>query len=152
LITGSLFDSKYKGSDGIERNTAFNTKYAANILAGKEFALGKKGTILYANVKFTTIGGRYFTPLDFMQSQARLIAVYDKSNAFSEKQTAYFRMDVKAGYRKDFKSSSMEFSVDFQNVTNHQNIFSQGYNIYRNTISYNYQQGFFPVPTFRYTF
>jgi hypothetical protein len=152
LITGSLFDSKYKGSDGIERNTAFNTKYAANILAGKEFALGKKGTILYANVKFTTIGGRYFTPLDFMQSQARLIAVYDKSNAFSEKQTAYFRMDVKAGYRKDYKSSSMEFSVDFQNVTNHQNIFSQGYNNYRNTISYNYQQGFFPVPTFRYTF
>src|SRR5256885_6012423 len=27
LITGSLFDSKYKGSDRIERNTAFNGNY-----------------------------------------------------------------------------------------------------------------------------
>jgi CarboxypepD_reg-like domain/TonB-dependent Receptor Plug Domain len=152
LVTGSLFDSKYKGSDGIERNTAFNTKYAANILAGKEFKVGKKGTVLYTNLKLTTIGGRYFTPLDFAASQTRGSAVYDRTNAFSEKQTAYFRMDMKVGYRKDFKASSMEFAVDFQNLTNHQNIFSQGYNKFRNTVSYEYQQGFFPVPTFRYTF
>ncbi|MES2779317.1 MAG: TonB-dependent receptor, partial [Bacteroidota bacterium] len=152
LITGSLFDSKYKGSDGVERNTAFNTKYAANILAGKEFKLGKKGTVLYTNLKLTTIGGKYFTPLDFAASQARGSAVYNRTNAFSEKQTAYFRMDMKIGYRKDFKASSMEFAVDFQNVTNHQNIFSQGYNKFKNTVSYEYQQGFFPVPTFRYTF
>ena len=37
LVTASLFDSKYKGSEGIERNTAFNTHYASNILPGKEF-------------------------------------------------------------------------------------------------------------------
>lgn len=152
LVTGSLFDSKYKGSDGVERNTAFNTKYAANVLAGKEFKLGKKGTVLYTNLKFTTIGGKYFTPLDFAASQAKGNAVYDKTHAFSDKQTAYFRMDMKVGYRKDFKASSMEFAIDFQNVTNHQNIFSQGYNKFKNTISYEYQQGFFPVPTFRYTF
>ncbi|MCB0644138.1 MAG: TonB-dependent receptor, partial [Phaeodactylibacter sp.] len=36
LITGSLFDSKYAGSDGIERNTAFNNQYVLNVLAGKE--------------------------------------------------------------------------------------------------------------------
>ncbi|MES2560543.1 MAG: TonB-dependent receptor [Bacteroidota bacterium] len=152
LITGSLFDSKYKGSDGVERNTAFNTRYAANVLAGKEFKVGKKGTVLYTNLKFTTIGGKYFTPVDFAASQLRGNAVYDRTNAFSEKQSAYFRMDMKVGYRKDFKSSSMEFAIDFQNITNHQNIFSQGYNKFKNNISYEYQQGFFPVPTFRYTF
>ncbi len=152
LITGSLFDSKYKGSDGIERNTAFNSRYAANALAGKEFKVGKKGTVIYANLKFTTIGGRYFTPVDLAASQQKGEAVYDKSKAFSVQQTEYFRADVKVGYRMDFKRSSMEFAVDFQNVSNNKNIFSQGYNKRTNSISTEYQQGFFPVPTFRYTF
>ena len=152
LATGSLFDSKYKGSDGIERNTAFNTKYAANILAGKEFKVGKNGNVIYTNIKITTIGGKYITPVDFAKSQERGEAVYDYSNAYSLKQDAYFRIDFKMGYRKDFKKSSMEFAVDLQNLTNHQNIFSQGYNKTRNVISTEYQQGFFPVPMFRYTF
>ncbi len=37
LVTTSLFDSRYKGSDGISRNTAFNTRYVLNALAGKEW-------------------------------------------------------------------------------------------------------------------
>jgi hypothetical protein len=152
LITGSLFESKYKGSDGVERNSAFNSNYAANALAGKEFKLGKKGNVFYTNLKFTTIGGKYFTPIDLEASQKSGSAVFDESKAFTEKQTPYFRADIKVGYRKDFKSSSMEFAIDFLNITNHQNIFSQGYNKYNNTISYEYQQGFFPVPMFRYTF
>lgn len=152
LATGSLFDSRYKGSDGIERNTAFNTKYAVNFLAGKEITLGKKGNVLYANIKLTSIGGKYFTPLDFATSQVAQRAMYDASQAFSSRQTAYFRTDFKIGYRKDYKKSSMEFAIDFQNITNHQNIFSQGYNKYNNSITYEYQQGFFPVPMFRYTF
>ncbi len=152
LVTGSLFDSKYKGSDQVERNTAFNTKYATNILAGKEMKLGKKGNVLYANIKVTSIGGRYFTPIDLAASQARGVAVYDKTKSYSEQQSPYFRMDVKIGWRRDLKKSSMEFAIDFQNVTNHNNIFSQGYNKYSNSISYEYQQAFFPVPMFRYTF
>lgn len=152
LVTGSLFDSKYKGSDNIERNTAFNTKYAANILAGKEFKLGTKGNVLYVNIKAATVGGKYFTPLDLAASQARGSAVYDNTKAFSEQQTPYFRVDLKAGWRRDFKKSSMEFAIDFQNITNHQNIFSQGYDKYTNSITYEYQTAFFPVPMFRYTF
>lgn len=152
LLTGSVFDSKYKGSDGVERNTAFNTKYAANFLAGKEFKIGKSGNVFYVNAKITTIGGKYFTPLDLVASQVDGRAMYNSALAFSEKQTEYFRADVKVGYRKEYKRSTMEFSVDLQNVTNHKNIFSQGYNKYKNSVSYEYQQGFFPVPTFRYTF
>jgi hypothetical protein len=152
LLTGSLFDSKYKGSDEVKRNTAFNTKYAANFLAGKEFKLGTKGNIMYVNLKVTSIGGKYFTPLDFAASQLAGQAVYDKNRAFSEKQSAYFRSDIKIGWRKDYQKSSMEFAIDFQNITNHQNIFNQGYNKENNTISYEYQQAFFPVPMFRYTF
>lgn len=152
LLTGSLFQSKYEGSDGIERNTAFNTNYAFNFLSGKEVKVSKKGDVVYVNLKVSSVGGRYFTPLDLAASQQAGYAIYDESKPFSEKQDPYFRADVKAGWRKDFKKSSMEFSLDLQNVTNHKNIFAQGYNKYTNSISYEYQLGFFPVPTFRYTF
>jgi hypothetical protein len=42
LVTGSVYDSRYKGGDDIERNTIFNGNYVANVLGGKEWVLGKK--------------------------------------------------------------------------------------------------------------
>ncbi len=150
LFTGSLFDSKYKGSDGVERNTAFNSQYVVNALAGKEFKLGNN--VLALSLKVSTTGGRYLTPLDFAASSQIQNAVYDESRAFSERQTPYFRMDAKIAYRIEFGSSTMEFSVDLQNVTNNKNVFLQSYNRRTNSIGTQYQQAFFPVPTFRYTF
>lgn len=152
LITGSLFDSKYKGSDGIERNTAFNTGYVLNALGGKEFKLNKKGNILSLNIKASTIGGRYATPIDLQSSQLAGIAVYDNANAFTQRQDNYFRIDFKISYRKEYKRSTLEASIDLQNVTNNKNIFSEGYDPLANRVYYNYQQGFFPVPMVRYTF
>jgi len=47
LFTSSLYNSNYKGSDGIERNTACNGRYVINFLAGKEWkvGLGKRNNI-----------------------------------------------------------------------------------------------------------
>ncbi len=42
LMTVSLFDSKYKGGDGIWRNSRFNTNYVINLLGGKEWTVRKK--------------------------------------------------------------------------------------------------------------
>jgi hypothetical protein len=151
LITGSIFDSKYKGSDGIERNTAFNTNYVLNVLAGKEWKL-RKNNVLIANIKVSTVGGRFFTPLNIEASKSAGEAVYDNEKAFSVRQTPYFRTDIKVGYRKDYKKSSLEFSLDLQNLTNNQNIFQQTYNRRTNALVNQYQQGFFPVPFVRYTF
>lgn len=152
LLTTSVFDSKYKGSDGIERNTAFNTNYVVNALVGKEFKIGSKGDVLTFNIKVTQSGGRFLTPIDFAASGIAKEAVYDNSKAFSERQSAYFRTDLKFSYRKELKKSTMEFAVDLQNVSNHKNVFRQSYNPESNTINTEYQQGFFPVPMFRITF
>jgi hypothetical protein len=153
LITGSLFDSKYEGSDGVERNTAFNTHYAYNILGGKEWKVGKKKDNVFSiGLKLTSTGGRYLTPIDLEASEEANVAVEDEANAYSLQQDPYFRADLKFGYRKEYKSSTLEFSVDLQNITNNQNVFDQGYNSQNNTISTEYQQGFFPVPMVRYTF
>jgi hypothetical protein len=152
LVTTSLFDSKYKGSDGVERNTAFNTQYVVNALGGKEWKLGKKGKFLSINLKLTTIGGKPLTPVDFALSQQRGRTVYRNDQAFSQRQDAYFRTDIKLSYRKEYEKSTLEISLDLQNVTNNQNIFMQSYNPRTNTVVTQYQQAFFPVPFMRFTF
>lgn len=152
LITSSLFESTYEGSDEIKRNTAFNTQYVLNALAGKEWRVGKKKNYLVLNVKLTTIGGKYLTPIDQQASAALGRTVYDEANAYSVKQDPYFRMDVKISYRKEYKRSTLEAALDLQNVTGNQNIFAQSYNPRTNSIVTQYQQGFFPVPFVRFTF
>lgn len=152
LITGSLFQSRYTGSDGVERNTAFNTGYVLNVLAGKEFRLGKKGSVFAVNLKGCTVGGRYLTPVDFAASQAAGENVYREDLAYTEKQSPYLRADLKLAYRKEFRKSTFEIAVDLQNISNHQNVFQQYYDRRTNKIVKTYQQGFFPVPMLRYTF
>ena len=68
LFTTSLFQSKYKGSDGIERNTTFNNEYVINALFGKEWKINNKW-MLTTDMKFTAAGGRYVTPIDLAASQ-----------------------------------------------------------------------------------
>jgi hypothetical protein len=151
LITTSLFDSKYKGSDGIQRNTAFNSHYVFNILAGKEIKIGANN-VVSASIKTTFVGGKYISPLNLEESQRRGGAVYDERNAFSQRQNAYFRTDIRLTYRKELRKSTIEASLDLQNVSATKNIFQQTYNPRTNSLATEYQQGFFPVPLFRFTF
>jgi hypothetical protein len=153
LITASIFDSKYKGSDGILRNTAFNSKYVFNVLAGKEFKIGKNRNNLSLNIKAGMVGGKYTSPVNIAASKNENYTIYDETIApYSLKQDAYFRADFKAGYRVNYKKSTMELGIDLENITNHQNLFMQTYNKRSQTIVSQYQQGFLPVPYFRFTF
>ena len=152
LVTTSLFQSRYSGSDGIERNTAFNSGHVFNALAGKEFRLGHRGSVIAFNLKVTNVGGRYLTPIDLIQSAKEGQAVYKYDKAFSLKQPDYFRTDFRVAYRKEYRKSTLEVAIDLQNLTNHQNVFYQRYDTKTNSIVTNYQQSFFPVPTIRFTF
>ncbi len=153
LVTTSLFDSRYKGSDGIQRNTSFNTGYVFNVLFGKEIKLGRNQTNVFGiNLKASTVGGKYVSPIDPEKSRARGVAMYDETRAYSARQEPYFRADLRLSYRKEYRHSTLEAAVDLQNVTGHQNVFQQTYNRRLNTLATQYQQGFFPVPQVRYTF
>jgi len=142
----------YQGSDNIERNTAFNTRYVFNTLSGKEWRIGTNANYLSLNLKLTMIGGRYLTPIDFSRSQQLGRTIYRNSEAFTERQLPYFRTDLRIAYRKEYPKSTLEVSLDLQNFTNNKNIFSQSYNPRTNSIAIQYQQSFFPVPYVRYTF
>ena len=116
------FQSKYKGSDGIERNTTFNNEYVINALFGKEWKINNKW-MLTTDMKFTAAGGRYVTPIDLAASQLAGKEVLQQDKAFTEKLSPYLRMDLKIGVRTNRKGWSQYFAMDFQNLTNHQNVF-----------------------------
>jgi hypothetical protein len=143
LLTNSFFDSKYQGSDGIERNTIFNSNYVVNALGGKEFNLGKNNSISF-DTKVTYTGGRRFTPIDLALSQQFQTEITVDSEAFSDQYDPYFRWDFKITYRRNGKRFYQQFAVDLQNVLNRDNIFLQSYNSNSNQIETTYQRGFFP--------
>ncbi len=155
LVTVSVFDSKYKGSDGIERSTAFDGGYVANALAGKEFKLGSTGRrVLTLDTKVTAAGGRPYMPVDLVASKAAGREVLLENQAYSQRLDGYFRWDVKIGMRlnSNKRKLSQTFFLDFQNVTNNQNIFAIQYNEVRDEVGKTYQIGFFPDLMYRVEF
>jgi hypothetical protein len=151
LFTGSLFESKYRGSDNVERNTAFNGNYVTNLLAGKEFKIGQRH-VISLDIRGTYAGGKRYTPIDVQASILAKNEVIDASKAYSLQYPEYFRLDVKPGYRFNTKKVTHEFSVDIQNVTRHLNVFQQAYDIKNETIKTDYQLKFFVIPQYRLLF
>ena len=143
LFTTSLFDSKFKGSDGIERNTAFNGNYIFNGLAGKEFQINEKLTLAF-DFKITYAGGRRFTPINLDASNIAGAEIRYEDQLFENQYPDYFRLDFKTTLKLNGKHMSQKFSVDLQNLTNQDNIFQSGYNAATNSVGYVYQRGFFP--------
>ncbi|MBK6833821.1 MAG: TonB-dependent receptor [Bacteroidetes bacterium] len=148
LITGTIYESKYKGSDNKERNTAFNGKFVYNVLVGKEFKFGKeKRNSFTIDAKVTQAGGRFYTPVDLAASQMIQQQVLKGDDyAFSARNPNFFRMDVKAGVTFNSSKRKLAQSVffDVQNVTNNKNVFAQRYNPLTNTVNTAYQIGLFP--------
>ncbi len=157
LLTGSVFQSQYKGSDNVWRNTAFNGLYVVNALGGYEYRFGGKKDktkrhIVAADVKATVAGGRYYTPIDETASAMAHAQVLIDSLAFSKKYQDYFRIDLKVSYRISLKRVTQEFSTDFQNLANIKNIFRKVYNPRTNSLNNEYQQGLFILPQYRLLF
>ena len=155
LLTTSIFESKYEGSDGIERNTPFNNGYVFNFLAGKEFIVGKaKRNVLFFDTRLAFAGGRYFTPIDLEASRQVGYEVLQEDLAFSEQYDDYFRWDFKLGFKLNsrVKKQSHQFYVDLQNVTGNENVFVRRYNRLTNNVDQVDQIGFFPDVGYRFQF
>ena len=152
LLTGSLFESKYRGSDQVERNTPFNTRYVANALFGREFRVGRRDNTFTVSLKGAVTGGRYETPINLEASGTNGRAMFDYNRAFTQQLPQYFRADVKLGYKINRARLTHEIAFDLQNVTGHENVFQRAYNPRTNRVGTSYQQGFLPVPFYRLTF
>jgi hypothetical protein len=152
LVTSSFFDSQYRGSDNVWRNTAFNGQYVINTLVGKEWSFGPRSNTLSLDLNVTAAGGRFVTPIDLEASRAAGFEVRDESNAFSEKMNDYLRADVKILYRLNRPKLTHEIGLEIQNVTNNINDFRTVYNRRTEMIQRETQIGFFPIPLYRIYF
>lgn len=126
LATLSLFQSKYKGSDDILRNTRFNTNAIANVLGGYEFFTANKNSF-GVDVRLMWSGGERKVPLNYDASQQVGYAVYDIANAYEERFADYFRLDFKVSYKINRKTTHT-FAIDIMNITNRKNHFLAMYN------------------------
>ena len=153
LATSSLFESKYTGRDGIERDTYYNGNFVNNLLIGKEYKLGPGGkNILSINSKLIWAGGRRTTPIDFEKSAANDQTEFYFDRRYSIRQPDYSRMDLRVAYSINRKSTTSTISLDIQNVTNRQNIFGQYYDRDEDEVVYSYQLGLLPVLNYRLEF
>lgn len=151
LLTVSLFESKYKGSDNVWRNTAFNSNYVTNALAGKEWKLNEK-TVFGIDTKITVTGGQRYTPFDLNASANTGYVIYKENNAYGLQNDTYLRWDLKFSYTRNLKRVTQKWYIDLQNLTNRKNIYIRTLNPKTGEESQINQMGLFPNINYQITF
>ncbi len=156
LSTLSVFESQYRASDGIWRNTAFNGNYVWNVVSGKEFVLSgtnsKSRHTLTVDGKLTLAGGQRYTPILLEASRQADVGIFDDANAFGAQYDPYFRADIRVGYKIAGSRFTQEWAIDIQNVTNQDNPFGQSFNAATGEVETTNQLGLFPMFLYRVTF
>ena len=151
LITGSLYESKYKGSDNITRNSLFNGNHNLNALFGKEFKVGEN-TILSFDMNYTQAGGRRYTPIDLQKSKEAGKEVLDTEQTYEKQLAIYARLDLRLGFTLNLPGVTQEWVVDLQNVFNRENEWKHEYDTSRDKEVATRQLGILPVFLYRITF
>ena len=154
LLSGSLYESKYKAATGQWFNTRYNTNYALTFTAGKEWELSekRKRKVIGLNTKLVYVGGFRNTPIDVAESIRKEETVYVKDKAFSHKSSDYLRMDVRVSIKRNYAKTTTTLSLDLQNATNHANVGGQYFDTNSKTIKNWYQAGLIPVLAYKIEF
>jgi hypothetical protein len=160
LINGSLFNSKYKSLEGVERNTKFNSNFVFNLLCGKEFdKLGKnQNKILTLNAKVFFCGGQRNIPL--LRDVNGNLAVdpandrfWDYKKAYDKKMNVLYSLDLSVRYKINRPKATHEIFLDLPNITNHQGKMSEYYDASKpESIGYITQMRFLPNLMYRIYF
>ena len=149
LVSGTYYDSKYVGSDGVERNTSYNGAYIANALAGKEFKIRDNQSISLG-FKITLAGGKRYGYVDTAATNLFQEIVY-QDQGFNERQFEdYFRIDAKINWKLNTTRVTHEIGLDLVNITNKRNLLSLAYapNLFdpgQEPTAEKYQLGFLPI-------
>jgi len=151
LITVSLFDSKYKGGDGIIRNTMFNTNFVINLLGGKEWTIKRKN-IFGANLKCSFTGGEYYVPIDLEQSIAQHREVLNENAAYTLRLPAYFYVDLTVSYRTNHRKFSGIWALQIRNLLNQKPVTGYAYDDFNHSIETQRSLGIIPLFSYKVEF
>lgn len=156
MVTTSLFESKYRGSDDVLRDTDFNGNYAVNGLFTKEWTLGENN-LIGVGTKVTTAGGRRYGPADPIASEREKEVIFVDAERNSLQFPAYFRADLKLNYRINRPRLSHEIAVDLVNILGTKNVLKLTWapdetDPSVDPIRREYQLGFLPIFYYRIDF
>ncbi|TDE18135.1 TonB-dependent receptor [Dyadobacter psychrotolerans] len=151
LLSGSLYSSKYVGSDGIRRDSRFNGGHTFSFTGGKEFKNRKEST-WGINTKILWIGGFRDTPIDFEASSQSNSTVYLNDQAFTLKMRDYFRPDLRIYWKKSKAKFSRTLALDIQNISGTKNDAYSYYDTYQKKVVRQNQLGMIPVVSYRWEF
>ncbi len=151
LVTASIFESKYKGGDGIERNTRFNSNYVFNVLIGKEFTI-KDRNIFGINLKTTYSGGEYYTPVDLNQSIIQNREILDLNHIYTRKFDDFFYIDITLNYKVNHKKYAGNWSIQIKNLLDRKQPLAYAYNSFTKAIEKQESIGMLPMLSYKIEF
>ncbi len=152
-FTNSVYDSKFKGTDGNWYNTRFNGNFASTLTGGKELSLSKKKNRTMAiNLKMIYTGGLRQNYINLEKSIVENKTVFDTSNPYSLKMQNFFRTDVKLIFKRNYKHVTSSWVFDVQNVANVENVNGQFYNPKSKKIDNYKQVGLLPIISYKLEF
>ena len=151
MVNGSLFESKYKASNGRVANTDFNGNYMMNFLGGLEYAIGKnKKNAISFGTKITYGGGKRYSPVNVAASNAVMDVVAQDDKVNTLQFNPYNRVDLRISYKINGKKTGIEIALDLINIFSAKNILALSYspdpaNKNADPLVKNYQLGFLPL-------
>lgn len=153
LLSGSLYDSKYKASNGNWYDTRFNTNYALVLTLGKEWNLkGNKDRVIGFNIKSIFVGGFRYTPIDLEASIQKGETVVDQTKTYQNQNPDYYRLDLRFSLKRNYKHLTSTFAIDIQNTTNRKNVGGQYFEANTGKVKYWYQTPLIPIVSYRLEF
>ncbi|MGM0550762.1 MAG: TonB-dependent receptor [Bacteroidota bacterium] len=156
LATASLFNSKYKGADNIERNTRYNRNFVINLLTGKEWQVGKdKNNLLSANMRINYMGGNRKAPIHLQASLAKKEVIYAESpgnRAFSEQYPNQTIVSFTLSYRINKVRHASVWSIQVINALGTEEFNTDFYNIKTGSIETKYAGIMIPELSYKIKF
>ena len=106
------------GGDGVWRSSRYDSRYVANLLAGKEWQIGSSDqNMLTVSTRLTFQGGNRITPYDPVATALKREVVLDESRAFEEVLPPMLLMHLAIGYRINHQSHAWRIGLDMINAT-----------------------------------
>jgi hypothetical protein len=135
MLTASVFSARYRGGDGVWRNSRFNRNYVVNVLAGKEWQVGRnRQNVLSLNARITYQGGDRYAPINTSASVSAGEVIFDETQAFSQQAAPMLNVHWTASYRINKRKSTREIALKILNVTQQPDFFGFKYNLAQHTV------------------
>lgn len=151
LITASLYESTYRGYDGIKRNTAFNGNFAINVLGGYEIPF-RKNNAFSVGLRTTYAGGRPYVTYDVAETLNQGIEVLNWDDAYEIQQKDYFRINLRLGIKRNKPKFNVEIAMDLQYRTGYTSVYEYRIDPLTGKEYYNRKMELYPMASYRIQF